>query len=49
MPNLVSDCCLMPNEQLFSYIIRAFNIFQVYQYFNIYKRYFFLLKFEQFS
>jgi hypothetical protein len=28
--------------------IRAFNIFQVYQYFTIYRQYF-LLKFEEFS
>jgi len=27
---------------------RAFNIFEVYQYFTIYRRYF-ILKFEQFS
>jgi hypothetical protein len=36
--------------EIVSYIIeyRDFNIFQVYQYFIIYRRYF-LLKFEQFS
>jgi hypothetical protein len=34
---------------VFTMISRAFNIFQVYQYFTIYRWYFFLLKFEKYS
>ena len=39
----------LPASLLVDFVLyRAFNIFQVYQYFTIYKQYF-LLKFEQFS